>query len=44
MGGWEFLCLNGEIVIFELPSEILRSDYCRSETTKSILVGDVEDG
>lgn len=42
MGSWKFLCLNSEIVILELPSEILRSDHCRGETTKSILVRDVE--
>ena len=42
MGSWEFLCLDSEIVILKLPSEILRSDHGRRETTKSILVRDVE--
>lgn len=44
MSSWEFLCLDGEIVILQLPSEILRSDHGRRETTKSILVCDVEGG
>lgn len=44
MSGWEFLCLDREIVILKLPSEILRSDHGRGETTKSILVYDVESG
>jgi hypothetical protein len=42
VGSWEFLCLDSEIVILKLPSEILRSDHGRRETTKSILVCDVE--
>lgn len=42
MGSWELLCLDSEIVILELPSEILRSDHGRREPTKSILVCDVK--
>ena len=44
MGNREFLRLDGEVVIFELPSEILRSDHGRGETTESVLIRDVESG
>lgn len=44
MSSWELFCLDREIVILKLPSEILRSDHGRRETTKSILVSDVEGG
>ena len=42
MGSWEFLCLDREIVILQLPGEILRRDHGRRKTAKSILVDDVE--